>query len=93
MTEFVQRMEALRRRFIDQVEEEAAQIERHAVAGEWSDVRNLSHRLAGRAGMFGFSGLTDFARTLEEAVDAGAPSEQLRQLAAELVRRLRTVED
>lgn len=85
-------MQALRRRFTDQVAEEAAAIERHAAAGEWTDVRDLSHRLAGRAGMFGFSGLTDCARTLEEAVDAGAPSDQLRDFATELVGRLRAIE-
>jgi HPt (histidine-containing phosphotransfer) domain-containing protein len=93
VTDFAERMQALRRRFIDQAGEEAGEIERHAAAGAWRDVRDLSHRLAGRAGMFGFSELTDLARALEEAVEAAAPPDRLQALAAELVQRLRTIED
>lgn len=93
MTDFAQRMQALRQRFIEQAKVEADEIKGYATAEVWSQVRDLSHRVAGRAGMFGFPELTDVARTLEEAIDAGAPPVALHDLASGLVRRLETLAD
>ncbi|NIJ18672.1 HPt (histidine-containing phosphotransfer) domain-containing protein [Sphingomonas naasensis] len=88
MIELEARLQALRRRFIDQAAADAIAIERHAAAGEWPAVRDLGHGLAGRAGMFGFPLITDAARALEEAVEAGAAPALLRPLAAALIAKL-----
>lgn len=87
MSDFETRLQALRERFILQAIEEAAAIERYASEGEWHAVRDLSHGIAGRAGMFGFVALSDAARTLEEAIEAGG--RPLPELSAALVSRLR----
>lgn len=86
-------MQALRQRFIGEAEGEAAALEAQATAQAWIEVRDLSHRVAGRAGMFGFPDLTDLARELEEAVDANASSAALHRLVGGLVRRLRGLSD
>lgn len=86
-------MQALRQRFIGEAEGEAAALEDQAAARAWIEVRDLSHRVAGRAGMFGFPDLTDLARELEEAVDANASSSALHILVGGLVRRLRGLSD
>lgn len=79
-------MAALRSRFVDQARGEAAAIARHVAAGEWQALRDLCHGLAGRAGMFGFPALGDAARTVEEAIDDGAPPQRLAPLADDLLR-------
>ena len=89
MSDFQQRMKALRQRFIGEAEGDAAELERHAAGRAWTQVRDISHRVAGRAGMFGFPELTDLARALEEAVDADAPSAAVHSLAEDLIRQLR----
>lgn len=91
MTDFSQRMAALRQRFVHQAGAEAAEIESGAAAQTWSAVRDLSHRVAGRAGMFGFPEITDLARALEEAVEGRASVTELENLASDLVRRLRSL--
>ena len=85
-------MQALRQRFIGEAEGEAAALEAQAAAQAWIEVRDLSHRVAGRAGMFGFPDLTDLARELEEAVDAGVPGPDLQRLASGLAFCLRALE-
>ena len=92
MSGLSQRLLALRRRFVEQAENDAQEIAGGAAVQSWHAVRDLCHRLAGRAGMLGFPELTDDARALEEAVDAGKPSQDLDDLAHDLVRRLRALE-
>lgn len=91
MSDFAKRMHALRQRFVGEAAGEAAAIENHAAVEAWSEVRDLSHRLAGRAGMFGFPELSDLARELEEAIEAGVPRSELQRLASGLARRLRAI--
>jgi len=88
MIELEARLQALRRRFIEQAAADAAAIERHASAEEWAAIREVSHGLAGRAGMFGFPLITDAARTLEEAVEADVDPRRLHDLAAALAAKL-----
>jgi HPt (histidine-containing phosphotransfer) domain-containing protein len=89
MSEFDAQLAALRLRFVEQASADAREIERHAAALAWPAVRDLSHGIAGRAGMFGFSALTDAARKVEEAIDKGASSDRLGSLAGALVSDLR----
>ncbi len=54
---------------------------------DWSQVRHAAHSIKGTAASFGFPGLTDRARELQESIDLEqmdrAP-EQARQLLADL---------
>ena len=92
MSDFEQRMQAFRQRFIGEARAQAGEIDDHAANARWSAVRDLSHRLAGRAGMFGFSDVTDLARALEEAIDADVPAAELKALAGALTARLHALE-
>ena len=89
MTEFDDRLQALRRRFVDQASADADAIERHAAVAAWVAIRDLSHGIAGRAGMFGFPALTDAAREVEEAIDKSEEPDRLCSLARSLVADLR----
>lgn len=86
-------MAALRRRFLEQAIADADAIERHAAADAWLAVRDLSHGIAGRAGMFGFASLTDDARCLEESIDAGAGKRRLHEMTTALVSTLRSINE
>lgn len=91
MSDFEARLQALRERFILQAIEEAATIERYAAEGGWLAIRDISHGIAGRAGMFGFASLTDAARALEEAIEA--EEDRLQEMTKLLVSRLRDLVD
>ena len=91
MTEFEARMAALRGHFIERALVDAAAIEAHTAAGAWQEVRDLSHGIVGRAGMFGFPELSDDARELERAVERGEDTPHLLMLAAGLTARLRSL--
>jgi len=92
MTELDERLRLLRRRFVQQAAADARAIAGHLDAGRWQAIRDASHSLAGRAGMFGFASLTDAARRLEEAIDAGAEPGQLRRRTEFLIARLGDVD-
>jgi HPt (histidine-containing phosphotransfer) domain-containing protein len=89
MTAFETRIDALRRRFVAQAVADAARIEERAIVNDWNDIRQLSHGLAGRAGMFGFAPLSNDAGELERAIEQGADVEQLRRRAHGLINALR----
>jgi len=89
MTPFEQQLQMLRARFLDHVSADAAEIERGVAAQAWRSVRDLSHSINGRAGMFGFPALSDSARALEQAIDGNESSGYLEQLARALVADLR----
>ena len=91
MTRFDERMAALRGDFIDRASADASTIEGHAAAGEWPKIRDLSHGIVGRAGIFGFPEISDDARELERAVECGAPEPHLSTLAKGLIRGLRSL--
>lgn len=89
MTDFEERLGAIRLRFIEQAALDADTIERDLDEGAWKAVRDLSHGIAGRAGMFGFDALTDAARQLERAIDAAEPTDRRQALARALIADLR----
>lgn len=85
MADFDARMAALRERFMEQTVREAKAIADHAEAGQWDEVRQLCHGLAGRAGMFGFAPLGEAAHAVEQAIDAGSPRKWLDPLIFRVV--------
>ena len=70
--------ETLRRRYIDSFPVKAAAIDAASEAlvgdgeGQLRTLRDLAHKLAGSAGMYGFDDLGQLARELVHAIDAGA---------------------
>ncbi|RYD68473.1 MAG: Hpt domain-containing protein [Sphingomonadales bacterium] len=89
MTDFAERFELLRRRFVERAGEDADAIESAARATDWTVVRDIAHSLSGRAGMFGFPALSDAARMIETAVDRGDPTQAPRAASFALVSDLR----
>jgi HPt (histidine-containing phosphotransfer) domain-containing protein len=89
LSEFDERMVALRARFLARAVAETGEIEAYIAAGAWQAVRDISHGLSGRAGMFGFAAIGDAARAVEEAIDAGAAPDSVRALAAALLAQMR----
>ena len=86
--------EPLRRRYLESFPAKAAAF--NTVLDCLSDgtpesirqLRDLAHKLAGSAGMYGFDDLGQHAREIVHAVDAGAGSIALLGLARDLVTRL-----
>ena len=90
--------EALRRRYIDSFPGKCAAFD--AVIGQLNGagaedsaglvakLRDLAHKLAGSAGMYGFDDLGQLAREVVHAIDAGAGTAVLGGLAHDLVERL-----
>jgi HPt (histidine-containing phosphotransfer) domain-containing protein len=89
LTALEDRLRTLRHRFVEAAAADADTVEAQAAAMNWLAVRDISHSIAGRAGMFGFSALSDTARSLEIAVDAGDAPERLLILGSALVAALR----
>ena len=82
-------MTALRARFVAQAQEEARAIEAQLEAGGWLNLRDISHGLSGRAGMFGCPAIGDAARAVEDAIDAGAARAEIGALVGALLARMR----
>ncbi|HWS26193.1 MAG TPA: Hpt domain-containing protein [Xanthomonadales bacterium] len=90
--------EALRRRYIDSFPGKCAAFDAvieqlngadvEAAVGFGAKLRDLAHKLAGSAGMYGFDDLGHLAREIVHAIDAGAGTAVLGGLAQNLVERL-----
>jgi len=85
-----ERMRPLRERFVGRAADDRAAIVQGYAAGDDATLRDICHRLAGNAGLFGFAELSAGARRAEQALlDGAAPGaraaaieELLAQLAA-----------
>jgi len=82
-------MAELRVRFVKRAREEVDGIEAQLAAREWMALRGTSHGLSGRAGMFGFPEVGEAAQALEEAIDTGAPQEEIVALGVTLLALMR----
>lgn len=92
--------ESLRRRYIDSFPAKCSafetaceqlqpgDLESEAVIGAVAKLRDLAHKLAGSAGMYGFDDIGHLAREIVHAVDAGAGPAVLGGMARNLVERL-----
>jgi HPt (histidine-containing phosphotransfer) domain-containing protein len=86
--------EALRRRYIDSFPDKCAALEAAAAslasndAGAQQALRQLAHKLAGSAGMYGFDDIGHLAREVVHAIDAGASASILTGLSRDLASRL-----
>lgn len=85
MTEFADRLEQLRGRFIARSCVERAQLETALVAADLIEVRRIAHSLSGAGGTFGFHDISQAAADLEAAVDGGAGEEAVNATAAPLI--------
>ena len=89
MSDFDERFAGLKARFAARAGQEADMLEALSAANDWSGIRDIAHGLSGRAGMFGYGGLGDVARAVEEAIDDGA---EPRETLASLIARLRRLD-
>lgn len=90
--------ESLRRRYIDSFPGKCAAFDAviESLNGADTDdavgfaakLRDLAHKLAGSAGMYGFDDLGHLAREIVHAIDAGAGAPALGGLAQNLMERL-----
>ena len=85
MAEIDARLAAIAERFAAQAGEVAAAISAALECEDWSELARLSHSLAGRAGLFGYSAIGDAARRVEEAVDTGLSGDLIAGLTQELL--------
>ncbi|MDF2604639.1 Hpt domain-containing protein [Sphingomonas sp.] len=83
-----ERMRPLRERFVRRaiVDHEAIRVA--LAAGDYATVRDICHRLAGNAGLFGFADLGTVARLAEEEVLSKAEQGVCSALLEELLGRL-----
>lgn len=84
--------DALRRRYIESFPAKCAALEVAADQLPGDDarqsLRQLAHKLAGSAGMYGFDDIGHLAREIVHSIDAGASAAVLGGLAKDLVARL-----
>jgi HPt (histidine-containing phosphotransfer) domain-containing protein len=86
--------EALRRRYVDSFPDKRAALEAASAnvdndgAGAQQALRQLAHKLAGSAGMYGFDDIGQLAREVVHAIDAGASVSIISGLSRDLVSRL-----
>lgn len=90
MTEFNNQIAALRRRFLDRTEGDLVTLVAAVERGDFEQIRSISHRIAGIAGVFGFPELGAKARFIEDALELGAPEEIMRPLYASLLCAIRS---
>jgi HPt (histidine-containing phosphotransfer) domain-containing protein len=88
MAEIDARLAAIAERFAAQAGETAADIGAALDRENWSELAQLGHSLAGRAGMFGYGAIGEAARAVEEAVNAGLSNEMIAGLTQDLLRRM-----
>lgn len=91
MSDVDARMEALRRRFRDRAVADRAAIAAALDDGDRARLLYLVHGLAGIAGIFGHPHVGAAASAVEEAIDAGAPDDQVAGLAGALTEALDAV--
>ena len=89
MSAFDERMAELRAHFLERAAAQRAELEAALAAGEREEIRRIAHSLAGSGGVFGFPRVSEDAQAVEEAVDAGPGDEELKSIAAQLLKRLR----
>lgn len=78
MTQFDQKMEALRTRFISRAGSEIAALCEAHIEQDDAAMRQIAHSLAGNAGLFGWPELGQRAREFEELLDRPASAEEVR---------------
>ncbi len=71
-------MAALVTRFLGRLRGRIEEMEQALRAGNLQTLRDLSHKLKGASGSYGFRDITEAARRLEEAIDARAETDELR---------------
>jgi len=85
-------MKEIVHQFVRGLPERSAAVVRACEVRDWTTVKRLAHQLKGAAGGYGFAGITDAAKDVEQAVEDAldAPSLQLRvETLADLCRRAR----
>jgi HPt (histidine-containing phosphotransfer) domain-containing protein len=88
MADIDARLAAIAERFAAQAGETATGIEAALDREDWSELERLSHSLAGRAGMFGYTAIGDAARRVEEAIDAGLSGGAVVSLTQDLLAKM-----
>lgn len=78
MTQFDQKMDALRTRFISRASSEIAALCEAHLEHDEAAMRRIAHSLAGNAGLFGWPELGQRAREFEELLDRPASAEEVR---------------
>ena len=85
-------MKEIVHQFVRGLPERSAAVVRACEGRDWTTVKRLAHQLKGAAGGYGFAGITDAAKDVEQAVEDAldAPSLQRRvETLADLCRRAR----
>lgn len=85
------RMDDLLARYTEHLKLELAYLDGVKIDGDLSELRRRVHKLAGSAGNFGYEGVTEFARSCENAIRTEADGGQLRMWIDELRAELRKV--
>jgi HPt (histidine-containing phosphotransfer) domain-containing protein len=88
MTEFEDRMHALRARFTERAGREREQLILAVASSDLPEIRRIAHSLSGAGGVFGYPALSGEAQQVEEAMDAPAASIGLEELCRPLFQEL-----
>ena len=84
-------MERLRARFRDRASDEVQRLTAALEADDRPGISQISHSLAGNAGMFGFEALGKQAALIEQALEEGADIDSVNILSHALIAMLREI--
>ncbi len=79
-----QRIMELSRRFLQRAADDRQEMEAALLREDFGEVAALAHRLAGTSGSFGFENISSQAMRVEQAISAGAGSENINRACGEL---------
>jgi HPt (histidine-containing phosphotransfer) domain-containing protein len=71
--------------YVDEMPDRIATLQQLLESGDWEGLRRYSHQMKGAAGSYGFETISPIAGAVEDSVREGAPEDQIRQAAEELV--------
>jgi hypothetical protein len=77
--------------YVAKFPQEVARLVTYLVAGRYEDLEQVSHNMAGTAGMFGFMDISRAAQRLMQDVNEKAPREAIEQDVQKLVDMIRRV--
>ena len=80
------------REFAAELPDRIADLESKHEAGRLQELQTLAHQLKGAGGGYGFALVTETAAALEEALEAGADPERIRECCRTLCDTLRAAE-
>lgn len=71
--------------YVNEMPERITALQQMLGSGNWEELRRFAHQTKGAAGSYGFEPISPVAGRVEDSIRNGAPEEEIRQAAEELL--------